>query len=59
MSTFYLQLDLMTFFDLYHGGNHERAYSVSTCYLATVARQWNGSTFCGFPVRVFGLFEGL
>jgi len=28
MSTFYLQLDLMTFFDLYHSGNHDRAYSV-------------------------------
>jgi nuclear pore complex protein Nup93 len=27
-TTFYLQLDLMTFFDLYHSGNHERAYSV-------------------------------
>lgn len=29
-STFYLLLDLMTFFDEYHAGHVDRAYDVST-----------------------------
>jgi len=40
MSTFYLQLDLMTFFDLYHSGSHERASSVSAWIFFVVVRDW-------------------
>lgn len=29
--TFYLLLDLMTFFDEYHAGHIDRAYDVSSC----------------------------
>lgn len=32
-STFYLLLDLMTFFDEYHAGHVDRAYDVSTALM--------------------------
>lgn len=32
-STFYLLLDLMTFFDEYHAGHVDRAYDVSTALI--------------------------
>ena len=37
-STFYLLLDLMTFFDEYHAGHIDRAYDVSSIHTMSVKK---------------------
>lgn len=45
-STFYLLLDLMTFFDEYHAGQVDRAYDVSIALIITLIVTPNPGVMC-------------